>query len=287
MRVATRTISGLVEGATTEELDNLSIRTAAAFIAEEPNYSRLAARLLATVIDKEVQNQDIYSFSQSVALGQAQGIIGDETAAMVATHSRKLNDAILAERNWLYEFFGLRTVYDRYLLRHPETRKVIETPQYFLMRVACGLATVARGGHRVLPADLVAGLPAVVADAVQLRHHAPADVELLPAGLPRGQPRRDLRPLPRRRPALQARRRHRAVLQPDPFTRLADPGHQRAVQRHRPVAQDARLARSPRSTRAAAARARRACTWSPGTPTSRRSSSSRRTPVTAPGGPTT
>ena len=33
MRVATRTISGLVDGATTEELDNLSIRTAAAFIA--------------------------------------------------------------------------------------------------------------------------------------------------------------------------------------------------------------------------------------------------------------
>jgi ribonucleoside-diphosphate reductase alpha chain len=141
MRVATRTISGLVDGATTEDLDNLSIRTAASFIAEEPNYSRLAARLLATVIDKEVQNQDIYSFSQSVALGHAQGIIGDDTAAMVATHSRKLNDAILADRNWLYEFFGLRTVYDRYLLRHPESRSVIETPQYFLMRVACGLAT--------------------------------------------------------------------------------------------------------------------------------------------------
>ncbi|HTO00367.1 MAG TPA: ribonucleoside-diphosphate reductase subunit alpha [Microthrixaceae bacterium] len=141
MRVATRTISGLVDKATTEDLDELSIRTAASFIAEEPNYSRLAARLLATVIDKEVQNQDIYSFSQSVAAGHEQGIIGDETAAMVVTHARKLNDAILSERNWLYEFFGLRTVYDRYLLRHPETRAVLETPQYFLMRVACGLAT--------------------------------------------------------------------------------------------------------------------------------------------------
>ena len=140
MRVATRTISGLVDGATTEDLDNLSIRTAAAHIAEEPNYSRLAARLLATVIDKEVQNSDVYSFSQSVALGHAQGIIGDATARMVTTHARKLNDAILPERNWLYEFFGLRTVYDRYLLRHPETRDVIETPQYFLMRVACGLS---------------------------------------------------------------------------------------------------------------------------------------------------
>jgi ribonucleoside-diphosphate reductase alpha chain len=141
MRVATRTISALVDGATTEELDNLSIRTAAAFIAEEPNYSRLAARLLSTVVDKEVQNQNIYSFSQSVAVGHEQGIINDETASMVATHARKLNDAVLADRNWLYEFFGLRTVYDRYLLRHPVTREVIETPQYFLLRVACGLST--------------------------------------------------------------------------------------------------------------------------------------------------
>jgi ribonucleoside-diphosphate reductase alpha chain len=141
LRVATRTISGLVDGASTEELDELSIRTAAAFIAEEPNYSRLAARLLATVIDKEVQNQDIYSFSQSVGMGHTEGIIGDETAAMIAAGARKLNDAVLPDRNWNYEFFGLRTVYDRYLLRHPVTRQVIETPQYFLLRVACGLST--------------------------------------------------------------------------------------------------------------------------------------------------
>src|ERR1700678_1448769 len=56
MWVATRTISGLRDGATSLELDELSIRTAAAFISEEPNYSRLAARLLTTVIDKEVRN---------------------------------------------------------------------------------------------------------------------------------------------------------------------------------------------------------------------------------------
>ncbi len=140
MRVATRTISGLHDGASTEELDAHSIRIAAALISEEPHYSKLASRMLSTVIDKEVQNQDVYSFSQSVALGASQGIIGQSTALMVTTHSRKLNDAILPERNGLYEFFGLRTVYDRYLLRHPETRFVIETPQYFLMRVACGLS---------------------------------------------------------------------------------------------------------------------------------------------------
>jgi ribonucleoside-diphosphate reductase alpha chain len=140
MRIATRTISGLVDGATSLELDELSIRTAAALISEEPNYSRLAARLLSTVIDKEVRNQDIHSFSQSIALGEAVGLISAATAAFVHAHRRKLNDAIRTENDRLFEFFGLRTVYDRYLLRDPEQRCIIETPQYFLLRVACGLS---------------------------------------------------------------------------------------------------------------------------------------------------
>ena len=82
MRVATRTISGLYDGATTAELDRLSIQTAAEMIGEEPQYSRLAARLLAAYIDKEVRGQGIASFSQAVALGHAEGLIGDETAAV-------------------------------------------------------------------------------------------------------------------------------------------------------------------------------------------------------------
>ena len=140
MRVATRTISGLHDGATTTELDELSIRTAAALISEEPNYSKLAARLLATYIDKEVQNQNIYSFSQAIDLGGECGLIHPDVVAFVGANARKLNDAVVPERNGDFEFFGLRTVYDRYLLRHPQRRMVVETPQYFLLRVACGLS---------------------------------------------------------------------------------------------------------------------------------------------------
>ncbi len=140
LRVATRTISGLYDGATTAELDRLSIRTAAEMIGEEPEYSRLAARLLAGYVEKEVRNQGVASFSQSVALGQAEGLVGDETAAFVKDNARKLDFAVDPGADRRFEYFGLRTVYDRYLLRHPTTRLVVETPQYFLLRVACGLA---------------------------------------------------------------------------------------------------------------------------------------------------
>ena len=141
LRVATKTISGLYDGATTAELDRLSIQTAAEMIGEEPQYSRLAAGLLAGYIDKEVRGQGIASFSQAISLGQAEGLIGDATAEFVKDNARKLDDAVDASGDRRFEYFGLRTVYDRYLLRHPSTRLVIETPQYFLLRVACGLST--------------------------------------------------------------------------------------------------------------------------------------------------
>ena len=140
LRVATKTISGLYDGATTAELDKLSIQTAAELIGEEPQYSKLAARLLAAYVDKEVRGQRIASFSQSIRYGRELGVIGDETAEFVARNARKLDDAVDESGDLRFEYFGLRTVADRYLLRHPQTRAVLETPQYFLLRVACGLS---------------------------------------------------------------------------------------------------------------------------------------------------
>ncbi|HEY2408551.1 MAG TPA: ribonucleoside-diphosphate reductase subunit alpha [Polyangiaceae bacterium] len=141
MRVALKTIGGLYDGATTRALDEISIHTAAALMVDEPEYSRLAARLLATTIDKEVRGQDVHSFSQSIALGQQLGLVNARLLEFVKANARKLNDALDPQKTQLFEYFGLRTVYDRYLLRHPQTRAVIETPQQFFLRVACALSS--------------------------------------------------------------------------------------------------------------------------------------------------
>lgn len=141
IRVASKTIGGLFDGASTRELDSISIQTAAALIAEEPEYSRLAARLLLATIEKEVAGQNIYSFSQSMEVGHREGVVSKDAAEFVAGNARKLNSAIDDRFSDRFEYFGLRTVYDRYLLRHPITRQVIETPQYFFMRVSAGLST--------------------------------------------------------------------------------------------------------------------------------------------------
>ena len=143
MRVATKTTSGLHDGASAADAGRLAIQTAAELIGEEPQYSRLAARLLARHIAGEVSGQGVGSFSQSVSLGHAEGLIGNETARLVKDCARELDSAIDGGGDQRFEYFGIKTVYDRYLLRHPASRLVIETPQYFLLRVACGLAETA------------------------------------------------------------------------------------------------------------------------------------------------
>lgn len=140
LRVATRTVSGLYDGATTRELDELSIQTAAALIAEEPAYAKLAARLLAAFVAEEVWLQGIESFSASIARGRELGLIGNRLAEFVVSQPARFDEALQPDRDREFEYFGLRTLYDRYLLRHPTTRAVIETPQAFFLRVAAALA---------------------------------------------------------------------------------------------------------------------------------------------------
>lgn len=138
--VASKAISGIYDGVSTKELDTLLMQTAAMLISEEPEYSKLAARLLTDFIDKEVAGLEIHSFSQSISYGHSVGLISDHVAEFVKRHASVLNMSILEERCDLFEYFGLRTVYDRYLLKDPKSRKIVESPQFFLMRVACGLA---------------------------------------------------------------------------------------------------------------------------------------------------
>ncbi|MES2856724.1 MAG: ribonucleoside-diphosphate reductase subunit alpha [Bdellovibrionota bacterium] len=142
-RVAIRAISGLYDGATTKELDDLCVQTASLLIGEEPQYSLLAARLLATYVDEEVLSSGVRNFMESAEFGFAKGILSEDQLGFVRKHREKLEAAINPRRDQLFEYFGLRTVHDRYLLKDPKTRAVFETPQYFFMRVACGLSTTA------------------------------------------------------------------------------------------------------------------------------------------------
>jgi ribonucleoside-diphosphate reductase alpha chain len=139
-RVAAAALRGRAAGSGLGELLDLAVDAAAGLIAEEPQYSRLAARLLADRIAGEAAEEGVVTFSQSVARGHAEGLIADSVAELVAAHTADFDALIDPAADRRFEYFGLRTVQSRYLLRHPRTRRVLERPQHFLLRVACGLA---------------------------------------------------------------------------------------------------------------------------------------------------
>lgn len=143
-RVAAAALRGRSAKADVSELRELATEAAAGLISEDPAYSKLAARLLSISIREEAASQGVRSFSDSVAVGHREGLIADRTAAFVVDHAARLDglvDSALADgADFRFGYFGLRTLHSRYLLRHPITRHVIETPQHFMLRVASGLA---------------------------------------------------------------------------------------------------------------------------------------------------
>ncbi|MEU1552899.1 ribonucleoside-diphosphate reductase subunit alpha [Streptomyces scabiei] len=122
------------------ELRELATEAAAGLISEDPAYSKLAARLLAIGIRAEAASQGVTTFTESVAVGHREGLVADRTAEFVRVHGARLDALVDPAGDDRFGYFGLRTLHSRYLLRHPLTRKVVETPQHFMLRVASGLA---------------------------------------------------------------------------------------------------------------------------------------------------
>ncbi|MFJ2561471.1 MULTISPECIES: ribonucleoside-diphosphate reductase subunit alpha [unclassified Streptomyces] len=139
-RVAAAALRGRSARADEAELRELATEAAAGLISEDPAYSRLAARLLTLTVRAEAASQGVASFTDSVAVGHREGLVADRTAEFVRVHADRLDAMIDRTADDRFGYFGLRTLHSRYLLRHPITRKVIETPQHFMLRVAAGLA---------------------------------------------------------------------------------------------------------------------------------------------------
>ncbi|TDB85578.1 ribonucleoside-diphosphate reductase subunit alpha [Actinomadura sp. KC216] len=140
-----RVLAAVRPGEGTDGLDaaalrDLAIGEASALVSAEPGYSKVAARLLGLRIRDEAASAGVRTFAESVAAAHREGLLADAPAAFVAADAAALNALIDPSADDRFEYFGLRTLYDRYLLRHPRSRLVLERPQHFLLRVACGLA---------------------------------------------------------------------------------------------------------------------------------------------------
>lgn len=173
-------------GITTQELERAIILSTLPFIEIDPAYSKVAMRLVLSSLYKEVfgqsSNEEMreLDYPQKFASFIQKGIAGKQLDSRLATDFDL--DVLAAHlqpaRDQLFEFMGLQTLWEKYLLQVKGER--IELPQYFWMRVAMGVALGEKAEERTQKAcefyDLVAQL-----------NYVPSTPTLLHAGTTRPQ----------------------------------------------------------------------------------------------------
>lgn len=142
VEVAMKVINGLYDGVTTIELDNLAAEIAATLTTKHPDYAKLAARIAISNLHKTTSK----SFSSTMKrlytyvdpkTGQNAPLLSKETWRVIHQNAAELDEAIIYDRDFGYDFFGFRTLERSYLMKIDG--KVVERPQHLIMRVAVGI----------------------------------------------------------------------------------------------------------------------------------------------------
>ncbi len=142
VEVAMKVINGLYDGVSTQELDNLAAEIAASLTTKHPDFAKLAARIavsnLHKVSSKSFSNtmKRLYTYVDPKT-GQNAPLISKETWKVIHENAAELDDAIIYDRDFSYDYFGFKTLERSYLMKIDG--KVVERPQHLLMRVAVGI----------------------------------------------------------------------------------------------------------------------------------------------------
>ena len=128
-------------GMTTTSIQNLLITTAAEKIdLKRPNWSYVAARATLQNIYKDVTKGSFRypSLRSYLKKGVKENIL--DKSLLKKFDLSRLDDAVRPERDDQFQYLGILTLLDRYLVRSRLDNKVLELPQHFWMRVSMGLA---------------------------------------------------------------------------------------------------------------------------------------------------
>jgi ribonucleoside-diphosphate reductase subunit M1 len=140
--IAQKVVSGIYANVKTTELDNLAAETAAYLTVNHPDYATLAARIAISNLHKETKDKfsdvvyDLYNHINEET-GKPAPLVSKELYEIVMREKDRIDAAICHERDYDYQYFGFKTLERSYLLRIQG--RVMERPQYLLMRVSLGL----------------------------------------------------------------------------------------------------------------------------------------------------
>ena len=140
--ITLKVTQGIYDGITTNELDTLAAETAASLVTTHPDYAKLAGRLAVSNLHKTTPKKfsqsikELYSFVESKT-GKETSLIANDVYQFVIQNKEILDNAIKQDRDFDFDYFGIKTLERSYLLKNGS--KIVERPQYMYMRVAVGI----------------------------------------------------------------------------------------------------------------------------------------------------
>ena len=140
--VSQKVCVGVYKGVSTTELDELAAETAAHLTSEHPDYGLLAARIAISNLHKKTKKSfsetatDLFTYRQPGS-GLPAPMYSAEVHEFIQANAAALNSCIVYSRDYLYDYFGFKTLEKAYLFRMDG--QIAERPQHMLLRVACGI----------------------------------------------------------------------------------------------------------------------------------------------------
>lgn len=164
--IALETIKKFKNEITTEQIDYLSADVCASRMVDHPDFNMLAARICISNLHKNTNKQKtMWDVAQQLYNttdldGNHNPLISDELYEIIKNNAEAIEKEIDYERDFLFDFFGIKTLERAYLLRVKDEHvqksslkerdsgedklrktkgRVVERPQHMWMRVALGI----------------------------------------------------------------------------------------------------------------------------------------------------
>lgn len=139
VKVAQKVVGGLFDGISSTKIDELLAETAALLNDEHPEYGLIAGRIAISALHKETSA----SFYQTMKDLYKSESLSDNFIAKVKKYSKELEKIIDYERDFNFDYFGVKTMTGKsnqpgYLMR--VQNQIVERPQHLFMRVAVAVA---------------------------------------------------------------------------------------------------------------------------------------------------
>uniref|UniRef100_A0A6C0D7E4 ribonucleoside-diphosphate reductase n=1 Tax=viral metagenome TaxID=1070528 RepID=A0A6C0D7E4_9ZZZZ len=136
-------LARIYDGVKTSEIDELTSQLAASLSTTHPDYGTLASRI---AISNHQRNTDPSFTNVMISLNnqvnsktqETISYVNDEIISVLKEHGKEIDAKIDHDRDYLFDYFGFKTLEKSYLLRD-SNRKILERPQHLWMRVSIAI----------------------------------------------------------------------------------------------------------------------------------------------------